>query len=54
MQRAGDCHGDDEIRGGDKGVGSRVSIVTSSEVTVVGGDNGVSLSLLDILTVPLS
>jgi hypothetical protein len=50
----GNCHSDNEIGGGDEGVGGRVGIVTSSEVSVVRGDDGVSLTLLDVLSVPLS
>lgn len=54
VKASGDGHGDDEIGGSHEGVGSGVSIVTSSEVTVVGRDDGVSLALLDVLAVPLA
>lgn len=45
---------DDQVRGGNKGVGGRVAVVTSSEVTVVRGEDGVGLALLDVLAVPLT
>ena len=32
----------------------RIGVVTSSEVSVVGGNDGVSLTLLDVLSVPLT
>ena len=65
VQGAGKRHGDNEIGGGDEGVGGGVgcksqylenvssrwemlTIVTSSEVTVVRRDDGVGLALLDI------
>lgn len=54
VKASGDGHGNDEIGGSDEGVGSGVGIVTSSEVTVVGRDDGVSLTLLDVLAVPLA
>lgn len=54
VKASGDGHSDDEIGGSDEGVGSGVGIVTSSEVTVVGRDDGVSLTLLDVLAVPLA
>ena len=41
----------DKVRRSDEGVGGRVGIVTSSEVTVVRRDDGVGLALLDILSV---
>jgi hypothetical protein len=47
-------HCDNEIRRGDEGVGGWVGIVTSSEVTVVGRDDGVGLTLLDVGSVPLT
>jgi len=47
-------HGSDNFGGGDEGVGLGVSIVTSSEVTVVGGNDGVLGALGDILTIPLT
>ena len=48
VQGAGKRHGDNEIGGGDEGVGGGVGVVTSSEVTVVRRDDGVGLALLDI------
>ena len=54
VKASGDGHGDDEIGGSDEGVGSGVGIVTSSEVTVVGREDRVSLTLLDVLAVPLA
>lgn len=47
-------HSGDNIRRSDEGVGGRVGIVTSGEVTVVRRDDGVGLTLLDILTIPLT
>lgn len=41
VQGAGKRHGDNEIGRGDEGVSGRVGVVTASEVTVVGGDDGV-------------
>lgn len=35
-------------------MGGRVGVVTAGEVPVVGGDDGVLLSFLDVLTVPLT
>jgi len=37
-----------------EGMGGGVGIVTSSEVTVVGGDGRVDVALLDVLPIPLS
>lgn len=54
VQRAGNGQGNDQIGRGDEGVSSGVTIVTTSEVTVVGRDDGVGLTLLDVLTVPLT
>lgn len=54
VQRAGDGHGDDEIGRGNEGVSSGVTVVSASEVTVVGRDDGVGLALLDVLAVPLT
>ena len=44
----------DKIWGGNEGVRSRVSIVTTGEVSVVRRDNGVGLTLLNVLTIPLT
>lgn len=54
LEGTGNGHGDDQVGRGDESVGSRVGVVTASEVTVVGGDDGVGLALLHVLTVPLS
>ena len=54
LEGAGNGHGNSEVRGGDESVGSGVGVVAASEVTVVGGDDGVGLALLHILAVPLS
>ena len=53
-QGTGKGHGGDEIGGGDEGVGGGVGIVTTGKVSVVGSDDRVLLSLLDVLPVPLS
>lgn len=53
-QISGKSHGNDDIGRGDEGVGGRVGIVTSSEVTVVRADDRVGVSLLDIASVPLT
>ena len=52
VQGAGKRHGDNEIGGGDEGVGGGVGVVTSSEVTVVRRDDGVGFALLDIAYTP--
>lgn len=49
-----DGHSNDQVGGGDEGMGGGVGVVTASEVTVVGRDDGVGLAFLHILTVPLS
>jgi hypothetical protein len=53
-QRTGKRHGGDKVGRGDKGVGGRVGVVTTSEVSVVRGDDRVLVTLLDVLPVPLS
>ena len=54
VQGTSNGHGDDQIGRGNEGVGGRVGVVTASEVTVVGGDDGVGITLLHVLTVPLT
>lgn len=54
LQGTSDGQGDDHVGGSDEGVGSRVTVVTASEVTVVGGDDGVGSALGDVLAVPLT
>ena len=54
VEGTGEGHGDNEVRGGDESVGGGVGVVTASEVAVVRRDDGVSLALLDIATIPLS
>lgn len=54
VEIASDCHGDDDIGGGNKGMSSRVAIVSAGEVTVVGRDDRVGSSLGNILAVPLT
>jgi len=53
-QGTGKGHGGDEIGGSDESVGGGVGIVTTGKVSVVGSDDRVLLSLLDVLPVPLS
>lgn len=53
-ERSSEDHGGDEIGGSDESVGVDVGVVPSGEVSVVGSDDGVSGSLGNILTVPLS
>jgi hypothetical protein len=53
-QGTGKGHGGNEIGGGNEGVGGGVGIVTTGKVSVVGSDDRVLLSLLDVLPVPLS
>lgn len=53
-QVTGNGKGCDKIGGGNKGVGSGVGVVTGSEVTVVRRDNSVLVTLLNVLTVPLT
>ncbi len=45
----GEDKGGDHLGGGHEAVGSGVTIVTTGEVTVVGGDDGVLLTLLLVL-----
>lgn len=47
-------HGSDDVGRSDEGVRSRIRIITASEVTVVGSDDGVNLAFLDVLSVPLA
>jgi len=54
VEGTGNSHGDDQVGGGDESVGGGVGVVTASEVTVVGRDDGVGLTLLHILAVPLT
>ncbi|KAI6748464.1 hypothetical protein HG530_015500 [Fusarium avenaceum] len=54
VKRAGNRHGNDQIRGGNERVSSGVAVISASEVTVVGRDNRVGLTLLDVLSVPLT
>ena len=54
VQSASNGEGCDKLGRCDESVGGRVSVITAGEVTVVRGHNGVLLSLLDILTVPLT
>jgi hypothetical protein len=54
VEGAGNGQGDDHVGRGDEGVGSGVTVVSASEVTVVGGDDRVGGALLDIASVPLT
>jgi hypothetical protein len=54
VKRAGNRHGNDQIRGGNERVSGGVAVVSASKVTVVGRDNRVGLTLLDVLSVPLT
>jgi len=54
VQSASQGHGDDHVRRSDESVCGRVGVVTTSEVAVVRRDDGVLLTLLDVLPVPLS
>ena len=47
-------HRGDDIGGSDEGMGGGVGVVTTGEVTVVGRDDGVGVTLLDVTTVPLA
>ena len=51
---AGESECGDDVRRSDECVGSGVSVVTAGEVTVVRGDDGVGLALLDVATIPLT
>jgi hypothetical protein len=53
VKGACDSQGNDEIWRGNERVGGGISIVTSSEVSVVGREDGVGLALLNILATPL-
>ena len=50
----GEDESSDNVWGCNEGMGGGVGIVTSSEVTVIGGDNRVDITLLDVLPIPLS
>ena len=50
VQPASDGQGRGHLRGGHKGVGGRVAVITWCEVAVVWGHNGVLVSLLYILS----
>jgi len=54
VQGTGNGEGSNQIGGGDKSVGSGVGVVAASEVAVVRRDDGIGLTFLDVLTVPLS
>jgi len=54
VQGTGQGHGDDHVGRSDERVCGRVGVVTTSEVAVVRRDDGVLLTLLDVLAVPLS
>lgn len=54
LECTSNSHGDNKVGRSDEGVGSRVGIVTASEVTVVGGDDRVRLALLDVPAIPLT
>lgn len=54
FEGTGNGHGKNKVGRSDESVGGGVGIVTTSEVTVVGRDDRVGLTLLHILTVPLS
>ena len=54
VEGSSDGQGDNEIWGGDEGVGGWVGIVTASEVTVVGREDRVGSSLWNVLAIPLS
>lgn len=54
VQSPGDTQSGDQFRRGDKTVGGGIGVITTSEVPVVGCDNGVLLAFLDVLTVPLA
>lgn len=54
VEGTSNAHGNDKVRRCDEGVGGRVGIVTTGEVTVVGRDDRVGSTLLDILAIPLT
>jgi hypothetical protein len=54
VQSASNSHGNDKVGRCDEGVGGGVGIVTTGEVTVVGRDDRIGLTLLDVCAVPLS
>ena len=54
LEATSNAHGDDQVGRSDEGVGGGVGVVTAREVTVVGRDDGVGLTLLHVLTVPLT
>ena len=54
LQGAGQGQGDGHLRAGDEAVSGGVGVVTASEIPVVASDDGVLLSLLDVLSIPLT
>jgi hypothetical protein len=54
VKGTGNRESGDQVRGGDESVSRGVGVVTSGEVTVVRRQDGVGLTLLDVLTVPLT
>ena len=54
VQGSGNGEGRDQVRGGDKGVGLGVGVVTAGEVTVVRRQDGVGSSLGNISAIPLT
>ncbi len=54
LESTGEGESGGHLRGADEGVGEVVAVVTTSEVTVVRGNNCVLHTLGDVLTVPLT
>jgi hypothetical protein len=54
VQGTSNCQRNNEIRRGDERVSGRVSVVTASEITVVGRKDRVGFTLLYIATIPLT
>lgn len=54
VKRASNGQGDDHVGRGDERVSGGVTVVSASEVSVEGRDDGVGSTLLDVLSVPLT
>lgn len=54
VEATGDRKSGDELGASDESMGGWIGIVTSSKVSVVRGDDGIFVSLLNVLSVPLA
>ncbi len=54
VEGTSNAQGNNKVGRRDEGVGGRVGVVTTGEVTVVGRDDRVGFALLDVLAIPLT